>query len=188
MDPIYGLYCATFPLIMYGIFGTSKQLSMGAVAIVSLIIGHGLQDIVQPRLADGTANPEYVRLAIAVSFFCGVLQLAMGLLKMGFVTRLLSHPVLSGFTSAAALIIGAGLVFAVHYCGSVCIVPVVLVTGVLLRSQVKHVLGFSPVKSDNLFLLLAGGRISGSRAALPFPQRRGPDEREICRHHGAHTV
>ena len=129
LEPIYGLYCATFPLIVYGLFGTSKQLSMGAVSIVSLIIGHGLQDITPPTLPDGTANPEYVSLAIAASFFCGVLQLAMGLLKMGFVTRLLSHPVLSGFTSAAALIIGAG--------------------------QVKHVLGFSPAKSDNLFLLLA---------------------------------
>jgi SulP family sulfate permease len=129
LPPIYGLYCATFPLIVYGLFGTSKQLSMGAVAIVSLIIGHGLQDITPPTLPDGTANPEYVSLAIATSFFCGVLQLAMGLLKMGFVTRLLSHPVLSGFTSAAALIIGAG--------------------------QVKHVLGFSPIKTDNLFVLLA---------------------------------
>jgi len=102
---------------------------MGPVAIVSLILGHGLHELEEPKLADGSQNPEYVKLAIAASFFAGILQLFMGLFKMGFVTRLLSHPVLSGFTSAAALIIGFG--------------------------QVKHVLGFSPKSSDNLFLVVA---------------------------------
>jgi len=140
LEPIYGLYCATFPLIVYGLFGTSRQLAMGPVAIVSLIIGHGLSEIVQPRLEDGvTPNPEYLKLAFSASLLSGILQLAMGLFKMGFVTRLLSHPVLSGFTSAAALIIGFG--------------------------QVKHVLGFSPKSSDNLFLLIADILVRMSKEA-----------------------
>jgi SulP family sulfate permease len=129
LEPIYGLYCATFPLIVYGLFGTSRQLAIGPVAIVSLILGHGLHEIAAPKLEDGSQNPVYVQLAITAAFMSGVLQLIMGLFKMGFVTRLLSHPVLSGFTSAAALIIGFG--------------------------QLKHVLGFSPKSTDNLFELLA---------------------------------
>ena len=137
MDPVYGLYCATIPLIVYGFFGSSRQLSMGPVAIVSLLIGHGLQEITPPRLADGSANPVYVKLAVSLAFFAGLLQLLMGLFKMGFVTRLLSHPVLSGFTSAAALIIGSG--------------------------QLKHVLAFSPKSSDNIFVVWADivGRLRG---------------------------
>ena len=129
LDPIYGLYSATFPVLVYGLFGTSCQLSVGPVAIVSLIIGEGIEEIVHPRLEDGSQNPLFVQLAITAAFLSGVLQLAMGLMKLGFVTRLLSHPVLSGFTSGAALIIGLG--------------------------QLQHVVGFSPKPTSNLFLLLA---------------------------------
>jgi len=129
LEPIYGLYSATFPLIVYGLFGTSRQLAVGPVAIVSLILGNGLQEVVNPKLEDGSPNPVYVQLAITTAFWSGVLQLVMGLLKMGFVTRLLSHPVLSGFTSASALII--------------------------LIGQMKHVLGFSPIATNNVFELLA---------------------------------
>ena len=71
LDPVYGLYCATIPLIVYSFFGTSRQLSMGPVAIVSLIIGHGLVDIAPPKLEDGTVNPVYVQLAVVTAFFAG---------------------------------------------------------------------------------------------------------------------
>ena len=128
LDPIYGLYSGTFPVLVYGLFGTSRQLSVGPVAIVSLIIGEGIGEIVHPRLEDGSQNPLFVQLAITAAFLSGVLQMAMGLMKLGFVTRLLSHPVLSGFTSGAALIIGLG--------------------------QVQHIVAFSPKPTSNLFLLI----------------------------------
>ena len=106
LPPIYGLYTASFPVILYALLGTSNQLAVGPVAIVSLLIGHGVESIVPYHNEDGSANPEYIQICISVSFFVGLLNLVMGVLKLGFLTTFLSHPVVSGFTSAAAIIIG----------------------------------------------------------------------------------
>lgn len=101
MPPIYGLYSALVPLVVYALIGSSRHLSVGPVALVSLLVAAGVGP-----LAGG--DPErYVRLALLLALMVGVLQVAMGLLRFGFLTNFLSHPVLAGFTSAAALIIGA---------------------------------------------------------------------------------
>lgn len=101
MPPIYGLYASLVPLIIYSLFGSSRQLAVGPVAIVSLLVAAG----VAPMAA---GDPErYVALALLLALMVGVLQLAMGLLRFGFLTNFLSHPVLAGFTSAAAIVIGA---------------------------------------------------------------------------------
>jgi sulfate permease, SulP family len=101
MPPIYGLYASLVPLVVYGLLGTSRQLAVGPVAMVSLLVAAGVAP-----LAGG--DPErYVALALLLALMVGVIQLAMGLLRFGFLTNFLSHPVLAGFTSAAALIIGA---------------------------------------------------------------------------------
>ena len=100
LPPIYGLYASLVPLLIYALFGTSRQLAVGPVAMVSLLVAAGVAP-----LAHGDAA-TYISLALLLSLMVGVLQFALGAVRFGFLTNFLSHPVLSGFTSAAALIIG----------------------------------------------------------------------------------
>jgi SulP family sulfate permease len=100
LPPIVGLYASTLPLIAYALFGTSRQLAVGPVAMVSLLVAGGVGSIAQ----QGT--PQYVAAALTLALLVGVLQFGMGLLRAGFLVNFLSHPVISGFTSAAAIIIG----------------------------------------------------------------------------------
>lgn len=101
MPPVYGLYASIVPLLIYAIFGTSRQLAVGPVAMVSLLVVAGVGE-----LAD-VGSDRFIQLAIMTALGVGVFQLLMGLFRMGFLVNFLSHPVLSGFTSAAAIIIGA---------------------------------------------------------------------------------
>ncbi len=100
LPPIYGLYAAIVPLTVYALFGTSRQLSVAPVAIVSLLTAAGVAP-----LAGGDVE-RYVALAIGLALLVGIIQFVLGLARFGFLTNFLSHPVLAGFTSAAALIIG----------------------------------------------------------------------------------
>lgn len=100
LPPIYGLYASTIPLIFYALFGTSRQLAVGPVAMVALLIATGVGKIA------GTGTEEFIVLAILLALMVGVIQFLLGAFKLGFLVNFLSHPVISGFTSAAALIIG----------------------------------------------------------------------------------
>lgn len=100
LPPIYGLYAALLPQIVYALLGTSRQLSVGPVAMDSLLVASGIGAM---KLAN---VDDYVGVAIFLALFVGSVQLLMGLLRMGFLVNFLSRPVISGFTSAAALIIG----------------------------------------------------------------------------------
>lgn len=101
LPPIVGLYASTIPLVVYAFFGSSRQLAVGPVAMVSLLVASGVGTLAEP----GTET--YVGLAVLLAAMVGALQLGMGLLRAGFLVNFLSHPVISGFTSAAALVIGA---------------------------------------------------------------------------------
>lgn len=101
LPPIYGLYASIIPLILYAIFGTSRQLAVGPVAMVSLLVVAGVGELAE------VGSERFIQLAIMTAMGVGVFQLLMGVFRMGFLVNFLSHPVLSGFTSAAALIIGA---------------------------------------------------------------------------------
>jgi sulfate permease, SulP family len=101
MPPVYGLYASIIPLLLYAIFGTSRQLAVGPVAMVSLLVIAGVGE-----LAD-VGSDRFIHLAIMTALGVGVFQFLMGIFRMGFMVNFLSHPVLSGFTSAAAIIIGA---------------------------------------------------------------------------------
>ncbi|MFT5184995.1 MAG: SulP family sulfate permease [Flavobacteriales bacterium] len=96
----YGLYASIVPLIVYAVFGTSRQLAVGPVAMVSLLIASGIGVIAE------SGSEAYIELAIVLALMVGVIQLLLGLFRMGFLVNFMSHPVISGFTSAAALIIG----------------------------------------------------------------------------------
>lgn len=100
LPPIYGLYASTLPLIIYAILGTSRQLAVGPVAMVSLLTAAGIG-----VLAEG-GTEAYIMLAVMLAFMVGAIQFLLGLFRLGFLVNFLSHPVISGFTSAAALIIG----------------------------------------------------------------------------------
>ncbi len=100
LPPEVGLYASILPLIVYGLLGSSRTLAVGPVAIVSLLVASGIAP-----LADGN-SAAYVQLAITLALLVGVIQAVMGLVRLGFLVNFLSHPVLAGFTSGAALVIG----------------------------------------------------------------------------------
>ena len=86
-----GLYASILPLIAYSLFGSSRTLSVGPVAVVSLMTMVSLSNIV----AQGSA--DYLSAAIALAFLSGLFLLIIGLFKLGFVANFLSHTVVSGF-------------------------------------------------------------------------------------------
>jgi SulP family sulfate permease len=96
----YGLYAAFLPVIIGALWGSSRQLATGPVAIVSLLTASALAPLA------ATGSEQYIALAIMLAFLVGAIQLALGLFRLGAVVNLLSHPVIMGFTNAAALIIG----------------------------------------------------------------------------------
>lgn len=100
LPPIYGLYASTIPLIIYALLGTSRQLAVGPVAMVALLISSGVGQLAE------LGSAEFIGLAIVLALMVGVIQFSMGLFRLGFLVNFLSHPVIAGFTSAAAIIIG----------------------------------------------------------------------------------
>ncbi|MDP5230395.1 MAG: sulfate permease [Cellulophaga sp.] len=99
LPPVYGLYTALVPVFMYMLLGTSKQISVGPVAMDSLLVAAGLGALA----IVGIEN--YIAMAIFLAFLVGSIQLLLGIFKMGFLVNFLSKPVISGFTSAAAIVI-----------------------------------------------------------------------------------
>ena len=118
LPPIYGLYSSLVPLVIYALFGTSRQLAVGPVAMVSLLVAAGVGAVAEP------GTEAFIAYAVLLALMVGVIQLAMGIARLGFLVNFLSHPVISGFTSAAALIIGF--------------------------SQLKHLLGFAIPRSHHV--------------------------------------
>ena len=100
LPPVFGLYAALTPQIIYVLMGTSRQLSIGPVAMDSLIVAAGI----------GTLHivgvDQYIAAAIFLALFVGIIQVLLGTLKLGFLVNFLSKPVLNGFISATAIIIG----------------------------------------------------------------------------------
>jgi SulP family sulfate permease len=101
LPPQVGLYASMVPMVLYTIFGTSRALSVGPVAIDSLLVAVGLA----PFAALG--SPDYIALALLLAFMVGLIEISMGLLRLGFVVNFLSYAVILGFTNAAVLVIGA---------------------------------------------------------------------------------
>ncbi len=99
IDPVYGLYAALFPLLVYTLLASTPHVSVGPTALASLLCLNGLSGIAEP------GTPEYLSAAILLAGLTGCLQLIFGILRAGGLVSLLSRPVLSGFVSAAALLI-----------------------------------------------------------------------------------
>lgn len=122
LPPVVGLYASTIPLLIYALFGSSRQLAVGPVAIVSLLTLTGVSALAEP------GSGEFVALAALLALMVGVIQFGLGLLRAGFVVNFLSHAVVSGFTSAAAIVIGL--------------------------SQLKHLLGVELEDTHSVLVLL----------------------------------
>ncbi len=100
MPAVYGLYASIVPIIIYALLGTSRQLAVGPVAMVSLLTATAIGSF------EGLSTSDYIVYVILLAFLVGAIQFLLGLFRLGFLVNFLSHPVVSGFTSAAALIIG----------------------------------------------------------------------------------
>ena len=100
LPPEVGLYAATIPVLVYAVFGTSRQLAVGPVAIVSLLTASALAPLVE----EGTSG--YLAAAALLALMVGIVHLVLGFGRLGFLVNFLSHSVLVGFTAAAAIIIG----------------------------------------------------------------------------------
>lgn len=145
LPPVYGLYSAYMGLIVYCFTGTSKDITTGPTALMSLIVSHSFEKLPKPGFINGTEiefdNPcsaviddtvcctdgdDYlctpVNMAIALSFVTGIYQVAMGFLNFGFVIDFIGFPVLNGFTTAAAVTI--------------------------FTSQIKYILGLSDIRRN----------------------------------------
>ena len=101
LPPQMGLYASILPIILYAIFGTSRALAVGPVAVVSLLTAASISRIAAP------GSEEYIFAAITLAFLSGVFLLAMGIFRLGFMANFLSHPVIAGFITASGIIIAA---------------------------------------------------------------------------------
>ncbi len=97
-----GLYATILPLVAYALFGTSRTLSVGPVAVISLMTATAVGDVVSRTGAD------YVSASVALAMLSGLMLVAMGLLRFGFLVNFLSHPVVAGFITASGIIIAVG--------------------------------------------------------------------------------
>ncbi len=99
LPPQIGLYASMAPLIIYAVFGTSRTLAVGPVAIISLMTAAAAGKIA----ASGT--PQYIEAALILALLSGLILIVMGLFRMGFLANFLSHPVISGFITASGILI-----------------------------------------------------------------------------------
>ncbi|KAI5589113.1 hypothetical protein BDE02_05G139900 [Populus trichocarpa] len=102
LDPQYGLYSSFVPPLIYAFMGSSRDIAIGPVAVVSLLLG----TLLQSEIADPVANAaEYRRLAFTATFFAGITQVTLGFLRLGFLIDFLSHAAIVGFMGGAAITI-----------------------------------------------------------------------------------
>lgn len=135
LPPVVGLYAALVPPALYALFGSSRQLAVGPVAMDSLLVATAVGAIATQGSAD------YLALATMLALMVGAIQLALGLVRAGFLVNFLSKPVVSGFTSAAALIIGF--------------------------SQLKHLLGYDLPRDHRVHLVLYEAATQLAETHLP---------------------
>lgn len=99
LPPEMGLYASMLPLVLYAIFGTSASLAVGPVAVAALMTASALSSFATP------GSPEYIGAALVLAALSGLILIAMGVLRLGFLVNFLSHPVISGFITASGILI-----------------------------------------------------------------------------------
>ncbi|XP_022890015.1 sulfate transporter 4.1, chloroplastic-like isoform X2 [Olea europaea var. sylvestris] len=146
LQPIYGLYSGFVPIFVYALFGSSRQLAIGPVALTSLLVSNVLGSIVD------SSEALYTELAILLALMVGVFECIMGILRLGWLIRFISHSVISGFTTASAIVIAL--------------------------SQAKYFLGYDITRSSKIIPLvksiISGADKGKSRKCLRFLRAAGP--------------
>lgn len=99
LPPEIGLYASIAPIIAYALFGTSRSLAVGPVAVISLMTLTAASNVAPP------GSPQFIAAALILALLSGLMLIAMGVLRLGFLANLLSHPVVSGFITASGIII-----------------------------------------------------------------------------------
>jgi SulP family sulfate permease len=151
VSPIYGLYAGAIPPIIAALWGRTSLLATGPVAMVSLLTYSAILPFVKP------GTPEFIGMAIMLAFLVGICQLLMGVFRLGFIMRFVSHPVIIGFTNAAAIIIG--LMQVRHLLGidikdSEFILPIMIEIGEKIMKTNPYSLGIGAVA----FLIIIFGK------------------------------
>ncbi|XP_058182415.1 sulfate transporter 4.1, chloroplastic-like isoform X2 [Rhododendron vialii] len=156
------------PIFVYAIFGSSRQLAIGPVALVSLLVSNALGKIVD------SSDDLYIELAILLALMVGIMECIMGLLRLGWIIRFISHSVISGFTTASAIVIA--LSQAKYFLGydierSSEIIPLIksIISGADEFSWPPFVMG-----SIVLAILLVMKHLGKSRKYLRFLRAAGP--------------
>lgn len=158
LPPVVGLYAATIPLVIYALVGTSRQLAVGPVAIVSLLVADACVG------AGGADIATRIALAAVLALLVGALQVGLGLCRAGFLINFVSHAVVSGFTSAGAIMIGLSQLqhlLRIKVSGGHS--ALALLAGVLPKLREVHILTLVIGLAAIAFLLLA------RRRRWPFP-------------------
>uniref|UniRef100_A0A804LFS7 Sulfate transporter3 n=1 Tax=Zea mays TaxID=4577 RepID=A0A804LFS7_MAIZE len=138
LDPQYGLYTSVVPPLIYAVMGTSREIAIGPVAVVSLLLSSMIQKVVDPAADPAT----YRSLVFTVTFLAGVFQVSFGLFRLGFLVDFLSHAAIVGFMGGAAIVIGMqqlkGLLGLAHFTNSTDVVSVLKAVCSALRHDPWH--------------------------------------------------
>lgn len=160
MPPIHGLYAALLPQLVYAFMGTSRQLAVGPVAMDSLLVATGVGTL--GLIGVGA----HVQAVLLLTLLIGGIQLLLGMLRMGFFVNFLSKPVIGGFSTAAAILIGLGQLHHILGVDSVSAGGLHLLLGnILERLQLLHPLSLG-IGIGALALMIFLGRI---KKGLPIP-------------------
>lgn len=173
----FGLYSALMPVYAYAVFGSSNQLQVGPVALVSLLVSTGLTHALESSTLDPDSDEYqtvYNTLAIQCSLLIGLVYLTAGLLRAGFITIFLSHTVVSGFTSGAAVIIGCSQLkylfgYDIGRPDTVQEVIVRLIEGIDKFNYKTFLMGLS-----SIFFLLAVKHVGGTYKKFKWLRAAGP--------------
>lgn len=161
LPPVMGLYASTIPLIIYALLGSSRLLAVGPVAMASILVFSGVSQYAVPQ------SQEYIQLVLLLTLMVGVMQIVLGMMNAGAFIKFISPNVISGFTSAVAILIGLsqlGNFLGIDLSSQNRLYPIL--QGLALNIRDVHL----PTMSIGLIslLILIGGRKLTKRFPLPF--------------------
>ncbi|EXC06696.1 Low affinity sulfate transporter 3 [Morus notabilis] len=155
LDPQYGLYTSVVPPLIYALMGSSREIAIGPVAVVSLLLSS-----LVPEMQDPATDPvAYTKLVFTVTFFAGIFQTAFGFFRLGFLIDFLSHAAIVGFMAGAAIVIGLqqlrGLIGITHFTTNTDVVSVLKSVFKSFVNEPWHPLNIVIGCSFLIFLLVA---------------------------------